>query len=149
MSDTIQTAITALEQELEATQQRSALIERALSGLREIYGVPASSNGATKKADRRTDRPTDRPSKARANGKRGAALTPRSLPDGSGAQVLALLKQHGPLKPRELAKHLNIDAWKIRYVMNPLISAKQVAVTGKTNARTFHLPGKTPGKEGP
>lgn len=73
----------------------------------------------------------------------------RSLPDDRGPEVIALLKRHGSLKPRELAKYLKVDAWKVARVTNPLLKAKTIAVAGKTAARTFHLPGRPPAKEAP
>lgn len=78
MSDHVQHTIRILEQELEATQQQCAELERALIPLRRLAGQspgPARSVKATpKKAQKRNERTNEQ--SARQRGRRiGAALT--------------------------------------------------------------------------
>jgi len=145
MSDTIQTAITALEQELEATQQRCTLIERSIAGLREIYGVAERSNGRPKSANK-----TDGRSKARANGKRGAALTPRSLPDKANhtAQIVAAVRNAGGVMKRgELKDALGASLYHTINWLKIAIKERAVVATGTKATYRISLPGKSPAKE--
>jgi DNA-binding CsgD family transcriptional regulator len=136
--------VAGLEQELDASHQRCQQIERAIRSIREIYGI--REDGAA---------PTRAPVKAveKANGHARATPTAATkkapAPSERGADVLALIRQHGPLKPRELARRMRIDAAMVSYHAKPLLESGRLAVTGKTNARTFHLPGKPPAKEEP
>jgi hypothetical protein len=62
----IDAAIQSLERELEATQQRCHLIERAIGGLREIYGVSTNGDGPPKalRTNKQTNKASGAPSRS-------------------------------------------------------------------------------------
>lgn len=137
-------AIQELEQELEATQQRCALIERAINGLREIYGLRDDGADPPALAPRakKTDRQTDRQSKARAS-------AARSLPDDDVEKMmLAALQKRSPMKPRELAAAAKVSTLTMRQRVKALVKRGTVTVTGSTNSRQVHL-GRHAAKEEP
>jgi predicted HTH transcriptional regulator len=140
--EAIQTAITALEQELEVTQERCGELEMAIGAMRKL--LPASPNGKTAaKRDGRTD-----------GAKRGPARraqAARSRPDVSerGQAILDAVKERGPISPGDLARRLkfpNING--LRYHLNPLLASRALVATGQTANRLISLPGqKRPAKE--
>jgi hypothetical protein len=145
--------ITALEQELDALDQRRGDISRAIETLRPLAGEPeptpapkqrrastrvAKSSGRKKRIEKRQ---TDRQTEQRA-GRRAA----RSLPnDSNQAVILEQIRSHGGvMKPGELAHKLNIALVTLRAWMKPLIKSKAVIATGTTMSRRFSLPGRGP-----
>lgn len=131
MSEHYQTAIRALEQELEATQQRCHTIERAIDGLREI-------SGDTPRARRIVKRNGAVGRVKPANG--------NSLADEDLDAVIIQLKKRTGQSPQELQAALKLTPTACRRRMKLLIKAKRVEVTGKTASRRFWLPGTA--KEG-
>jgi hypothetical protein len=63
--------------------------------------------------------------------------------------VIGLLRKHGSLRPRELAAKLGLELYHARVLTKALLKEKLIAASGKTNQRTFHLPGHPPAKEAP
>jgi hypothetical protein len=144
----IHAAIQSLERELEATQQRCHLIERALGGLREIYGEPSTNGAATKKASRngRTDGRTDGRTEQKA--RRRAA---RSLPDDCDhtSHIVAAVRQAGGVMKRgDLMKALGTSLYHLKQWLPIALKAKAVVATGTKVSYRISLPGR-PAKEAP
>jgi hypothetical protein len=148
--------IAALEQELDAIDQRRGDIARAIETLRPLAGEPApaefkfkgkarrisaraaKASGRKKRIEKRqTDRQTEQ-----GAGRRAA----RSLPndDNQKAIVEQIRSFGGVAKPGELARKLNIQTVTLRAWIKPLIKSKAVIATGTTMSRRFSLPGRGP-----
>jgi hypothetical protein len=95
MNDT-HAAIRALEQELEATQQRCHLIERTLEGLRQVYGI----TGAVLEEE---EAPPARSKKTAGNGRAAAVDLDDEIVAFGERIVAALKKAGGTMRPGDLA----------------------------------------------
>lgn len=113
-----------------ALDQVIEIVERTFV-LEEELASPAPAASAKRPYTRR-GKPA-RKVKAVRGRPRAASVTP------ARERVLDLLRTRSPLKPRELAAQLKIDAWKVSYDTKPLIAEGLITVTGKTNTRAFAI----------
>jgi hypothetical protein len=156
VSDHIQHAIEALEQEIEALDQRRGELVRAVDAMRPLAGNGTERQHAGKrktKIPRKTKRALKRNERTNEQkpGRRGASLARRSLPKKTGIHhqaILDILRVKGPQSPGELMKRAGFENLAaLRYNLKPLLKSGAVVATGKTTARQISLAGSRP-KEG-
>jgi transposase len=133
--EAIQTAITALEQELEVLQGRCGEINHAIGAMRKLLPAPNGKPPRTAKA------------KTSARDARNVRAS-RKLMDGitdQGMRIIQGLEDGGPQSPGALAKRLkfpNING--LRYHLKPLLKKRVIVAQGSTADRIIMLPGQTP-----
>ncbi len=157
--------IRTLEGELQVTQERCAVLERTIAGLREVYGVADGEEDADdetpartrrggkrkytrrKKAAKKAERTNERTNEARR------APAPGGTFDRAQGQhqqdILASLKKAGgSIKPGDLMTAVGANNLAtLRYWMTPLLEHGDVVATGKTAGRRFSLKGHVPKEE--
>lgn len=145
-----------LEGELQVKQEECGRLERIITELRKVYGIPEDDDvvdeepaavptrGKNKRAES-AKRPTDRPSKAQAN-KSGRRRVFDDGTDHTGAIVAAVRKAGGAIKRDDLRKALGTSLYHTIKRLKVALKAKAVVASGTKATYRITLPGNAPAR---
>lgn len=140
MRNVFQETITALEQELDALDQRRGDLAKAIEAIRPLAGEEEPA------APRRSGRPSGRPKNAvkrtneRTNEQGPRQRAARSLPDDDDHAAIVRALRKGPMKPGDLARAVKLSMFTLRTRVKALVKQRAVVVSGKTMSRLISLP---------